>query len=75
MRNAQRGGAFGTTIIIALLAVGGYYAYTELFAPSAPPSCKERNSECLKKCRRTATEAPTMRACQESCERDAAACK
>lgn len=75
MRTYQRGGAFGTLIIIALLAAGGYYAYTEFVAPSAPPTCKAQLQACLTHCRKTTTEAPQSQACQEACQRDAAACK
>ena len=75
MRTRQLGGALGTIIIIALLIGGGYYAYTEFMAPSAPPSCKATLNSCLSKCRKSSTEAPALQACQEACERDAAACK
>jgi len=75
MRNAQRGGALGTTIILILLAAGAYYAYTEFVAPSAPPSCAAQLQSCLTKCRKTTTEAPAAQACQEACQRDSAACK
>ena len=75
MPGKQSGGAFGTMVILVLLAVGGYYAYTEIIAPTAPPSCKEMRNSCIAKCRRSSTEAPALQACQDSCERDAAACK
>jgi hypothetical protein len=75
MRQRQRGGALGTIIVIALLAGAGYYAYTEFVAPKAPPSCKATFNSCVVSCRKTSTEAPALQACQESCQRDAAACK
>ena len=76
MRKQQQGGALGTLVILALLAGGIYYAYTEFVAtPKAPPSCKAKLASCSTNCRRTATEAPAMQACQEACQRDAAACK
>lgn len=75
MRTQQRGGAFGTMIIIILLAAGGYYAYTEFMAPSTPPTCQAQLQSCLTKCRKTTTEAPQAQACQDACQRDAAACK
>ncbi|HET7669664.1 MAG TPA: hypothetical protein VFK84_04630 [Burkholderiales bacterium] len=75
MRKRQLGGAFGTLIIIVLLAVGGYYAYTEFMAPEAPPSCKAQLNSCVAKCRKSASEAPAMQACQDACQREAAACK
>ncbi len=71
----QRGGALGTIIVLALLVGGGYYAYTEFMAPKAPPSCKETLNACTVKCRKSSTEAPALQACQEACQRDAAACK
>jgi hypothetical protein len=78
MRKRQQGGALGTLIVIALLGVGIYYAYTEFVrtTPNAPPpSCKVQLNACSSSCRRTATEAPAMQECQEACQRKAAACK
>jgi hypothetical protein len=62
-------------ILIALLAAGGYYGYTLFIAPSEPPSCKATLNSCMAQCRKTETEAPPLQACQESCQREAAACK
>ena len=64
-----------TIIALALLAVGGYYAYTQYVAPTAPPSCKQTLNSCVASCRRSSTEAPALQACQDACQRDAAACK
>ena len=76
MRSTQTGGALGTLIVIALVVAGGYYAYTEFVAtPKTPPSCKAQFTACSTSCRRTATEAPAMQACQEACQREAATCK
>ena len=76
MRTRQQGGALGTIIILILLAAGAYYAYTEFMAPeAAPPSCKAQLNACIGKCRKSQTEAPAMQACQDACQRDAAACK
>jgi len=76
MRKQQQGGALGTLIILALLAGGIYYAYTQFVAAgSEPPSCKAKLNACSMSCRRTATEAPAMQSCQEACQREAAACK
>jgi hypothetical protein len=76
MKRTQLGGALGTLIILALLVGGIYYAYTQFVAaPKEPPSCKAQLNACSASCRRTATEAPAMQACQESCQRDAAMCK
>jgi len=75
MRRTQRGGALGTLVILVILGVGGYYAYTLFVAPSEPPSCAAQLQSCLTKCRKTTTEAPQAQACQEACQRDNAACK
>jgi hypothetical protein len=75
MKKTQLGGALGTLIILALLVGGIYYAYTEFVAaPQEPRSCKAKLNACSTSCRRTATEAPAMQACQESCQREAASC-
>jgi len=75
-RIKQRGGAIATLIFLALLGAGLYYAYTIFVAkPQAPLSCKAQLNACSVSCRRTATEAPAMQACQEACQRDAATCK
>jgi len=77
MRKRQQGGVFGTLIILALLAGGIYWAYTEFVstAPKPPPSCKMQLNACSSSCRKTATEAPAMQECQDACQRKAAACK
>jgi hypothetical protein len=77
MQTRQQGGALGTLIVLMLLVAGGYYAYTEFFStsPKTPPSCKQTLNSCIASCRKTSTEAPALQACQESCQRDAAACK
>jgi hypothetical protein len=75
MRRFQHGGAVGASVIIGALAVAGYYAYTQFMAPPAPPTCKAQLNSCVASCRKTSTEAPALQACQEACQRDAAACK
>ena len=77
MRKRQQGGVLGTLIILALLAGGIYWAYTEFFstAPKAPLSCKAQLNSCSSACRKTSTEAPAMQECQEACQRKAAGCK
>ena len=75
MKRVQRGlGTFGMLVIVVLAVVAGYYAYKGVMAPDEPPSCKAALNQCIAKCRRTTSEAPAARACQESCERDFAAC-
>jgi hypothetical protein len=39
------------------------------------PSCKSQLNSCMANCRKTTTEAPQAQACQEACQRDAAACE
>jgi hypothetical protein len=75
MRTAQLGGAVGASVIIGALAVAGYYAYTQFMAPAVPPSCNAQLNSCTVNCRKTNNEAPALQACQEACQRDAAACK
>ena len=75
MQAKQRGGALGTLVILIALGVGGYYAYTMFVAPSEPPSCAAQLQSCMANCRKTTTEAPEAKACQDACQRGAAACK
>ena len=60
---------------IVIAAVAGYYVYKALTASEEPPSCKSALSDCMKDCRRSTTEEPAARACQEACQRDADACE
>lgn len=62
-------------IVLALAAVAAYYVWKGVSGEDAPPTCDAALSACIAKCRKTATEAPAMQACQEDCRRDAAACK
>ena len=59
--------------LIVLLVVGllVYYAYKTY---TAPETCAEAFSHCIKTCRRTTTEAPASQACQEACKREQVAC-
>ena len=61
-------------MILAILGVLGYYGWKVLMSDDAQPSCAATNSACVAKCRKTATEAPAMQACQDDCKRDLAAC-
>jgi hypothetical protein len=63
----------GFIILLAAAAIG-YYAYKALTGPAEPESCNEAFNHCMKTCRRTATEAPAVQACQEACKADQAAC-
>jgi hypothetical protein len=78
MRTLQRGlGTFGTLVILALAGVAGYYIYKSVIEPESvsAPSCKSQLNSCMANCRKTTTEAPQAQACQEACQRDAAACE
>ena len=52
-----------------------YYAYLGVTGEDATPSCRSVNTDCLKNCRRTRTEAPELQRCQETCQRDADECE
>lgn len=73
---AQRGGAFGTLIVLALVAVGCYFLYVEFFEGGGrPPTCSEANQACIKDCRRSSTDENAIAACQKECQRKLDACK
>ena len=75
-RRRQRGDAFGSLVVLVVLAVAGYFAYKYFIAPDQPaPSCKVQLNRCIADCRKTSTEAPQVQACQESCKQKAASCK
>lgn len=73
----QRGmGLFGTLVILAIAALGGYYVYVEVFQGGGrAPSCNEAHQSCLKNCRRTSTDQASIAACQDACKRALDACK
>jgi hypothetical protein len=75
MHTKQRGGALGTFVILIALGVGGYYGYKMFVSPSEPQSCAAQLQSCMANCRKTSTEAPEAKACQDACQRGAAACK
>jgi hypothetical protein len=72
----QRGlSLLGVLVIVALATMALYYAYLGVTGDDAEPSCRSVNSDCLKNCRRTRTEAPDLQRCQEACQRDAHECE
>jgi hypothetical protein len=76
MRGPQRGlSAFGMLVVLAVAVAAGYYGYKAISGEDEAPDCKGAFSSCMKSCRRTSTEAPAAQACQESCQRDQAACE
>lgn len=75
-RRRQRGDAFGSLVVIVVLAVAGYFVYKYFISmDQPPPSCKVQLNRCSADCNKTATEAPEMKACQDNCTQKAAACK
>jgi hypothetical protein len=76
MERSQRGlSSFGILIVLAVVVALGYYTYKAISGEDEGPSCKSAFTACMQKCRRTSTEAPAAQACQESCQRDQAACE
>lgn len=72
----QRGGAFGTILILVLVGIGGYYVYKTLFmAPTEPLSCKAALNSCITNCRKTTSEAADNQACQARCTQESEACE
>jgi hypothetical protein len=71
----QRGGALGTLIIVCALGVAGYYGYQYFVQAEEAPSCKAQLNRCIANCRKTSTEAPEMKACQEACQAKREACQ
>ena len=74
-KRRQLGGTVGTLVLLIAIGAIGYYAWKYYFEAEDAPSCQAQLNTCLKICRRTTSEAPQTQACQESCERDAAACE
>ena len=75
-RRRQGGDAFGSLVVLVLLVVAGYFAYKYFISMDQPPaSCKMQLNRCSANCNKTATEAPEMKACQDSCQEKAAASK
>ena len=71
----QRGlGAFGTLILLVIVAVAAYFVYQEVF-PEGSRSCKEAHQHCMQQCRRTATDQAAATGCQNECQRALDACK
>ena len=74
-RRRQSGGAFGTLVLLATIGVAGYYGYKYFVEAEEAPSCKAQLNRCIANCRKTATEAPEVKACQENCQRESDACE
>ena len=73
-RRLQLGGTLSTLVILAVIGVLGYYGWKALIGDDTPPTCSAEQDSCLVRCRKTATEAPAMQACQEECKSRFAAC-
>lgn len=75
MRDRQQGlGWFGSLIVLALTAGAGYYLYQVFVVGDETPSCAAAQQDCLKGCRRSATDNAAIQACQERCRREAEDC-
>jgi uncharacterized protein HemX len=75
MRKSQNGlGWFGSLIVLAIAVGAGYYAYTSLMQSDEELSCTAAQNACLRKCRRSTTEAAAAQSCQQACQREAEAC-
>jgi uncharacterized membrane protein YebE (DUF533 family) len=74
-KRRQRGGAFGTLVLLVAIGAIGYYAWNYYFEAEEAPSCRAQLNRCISLCRKTASEAPQAQACQETCQRDADACE
>lgn len=76
MRALQSGmGVLGFLIVVAIAVAVAYYAYKGIWqAEEQQLSCPAALSACIRNCRRTTTEAPEARRCQEDCQREADAC-
>ena len=72
-RRLQLGGTLTTVVILAAIGVMGYYGWKALM-DDTPPTCAEEQSSCLARCRKSATEAPAMQACQDECRGRFTAC-
>jgi len=77
MLGRHRGDTLGTLVVLVALAVIGYYVYQQFLGSESekPPSCKAELNSCLTICRKTTSEAPEYRACQETCDQRARACE
>ena len=73
-RQRQLGGTLSTIVILVVIGVLGYYAWKALTEDDKPPTCAAEQSSCQARCRKTATEAPAMQACQDECRSRFAAC-
>ena len=61
-------------VILAVVAIAGYYVWKGVSGEDAPQSCGAVQNACIANCRKTATEAPAMQDCQDECRRNFAAC-
>ncbi len=76
MRSSQRGmGWFGSLVVLALTAGAGYYLYQAFAVGDETPGCAALNQDCLKGCRRSATDNESMQACLKICESQAQTCE
>ena len=71
----QRGlSLIGNLVVLAILAVAGYYLNKIINEVDTGPGCKDAFTLCMKHCRRSTTDSTSAQACQDTCQRDADAC-
>jgi hypothetical protein len=74
MRKRHRGlGWFGSLIVLALVVGAAYLLYKELVV-GGNASCESEQNECLRDCRRGATDNAAMQSCLARCRRDLDSC-
>ncbi len=73
----QRGGALGTLVVLAALAVIGYYVYQQFLSSRGEEAryCPKEFYACQAECRKAAGEADEYRACERRCNDQLAACR
>jgi len=75
VKSRQRGlSLIGNLVVLAILAVAGYYLNKIINEVDTGPGCKDAFTLCMKHCRRSTTDSDSAQACQNACQRDADAC-
>jgi hypothetical protein len=64
----------GTLFLVAIIGIGGYFAYQWYLGGEQVPTCKNDHTACLRMCRRLSGDSPESQKCQANCEQVAAEC-